>query len=491
MDVNIWSTFKKGGRVASLPSEPSNILPSQRLKQKYEKGFSLVSTKRPMPSQTEDIETKLNEVLNILHTFSEINSLPKEDVREILDVFETEVFTDENFEDILKRARLLSKYGIIPELIEDGLSGGVKYQLRESPKKFLPYNIQPPVKRQVTQKVRRYIQKPATSLKTIKRFPPLPTIVKEEVEIVPEITPERKEEILSLLQTTIFERNSMSKIVKLIFEELPIQIFTGEQQQAYRNIYEQGDISAQCNNTIGKVDSTDTTGKRKFPDCYICGLPFYEDKNEGMFVSSPKDVNDELRSTCEHILPIIQAAFFLEIYRSGINTSDPVIKQQLELEYSWAHRCCNYEKSDISFLGTRIQQGKPVSFVFNSRAVTSVLNSIANPSNERIGLNVIQKQIPSKTTWVSGRSAIIQSMINDIIVYLNSRGNIAFLFALGYDKITSSERISQKFINAIGEAKKRIQKTKITLILDKETGKSVSGNIPLSVQSPYQKSLKM
>lgn len=494
MDVNIWSTFKKGGRVASIPNEISTMLPSQRLKLKYEKGFSLINTTKPKPSEQEDIESKIKQVFDILHTFSEINSLPEEDVAEILEVFKTEVFIDENFEYILERARVLSKYGLIPELIEDenvnNLTGGVKYALREKPKQVVPFNIPSPIKRQVTQKVRRIVPKTTKYLTTLKSFPPLPTISREGIETVPERTAQEKERIISSIQDVIFEQQSMSKIVKLVFEELPLNIFTKEQRQTYRSIYEFGDIEAQCNNTIGKFNTVDNAGKRKFPDCYICGVEFYEDKNDGIFLNQEKKTKDELRPTCEHILPIIQAAFFLELYRPSIDKTNPVIKHQLDLEYSWAHRCCNYEKSDISFLGTRVQKGKLVSFSFNHRAVTGVLSSIANTSNTRVGLNVIQTQIHSENTWLSGRKDIIQPMIDNIVDYLNSRGNIGLLFILGYDKIISSERISQKFINAIGEAKQRIQKTKIKLILDKESGKSISGEVPIKVESPYQKSLK-
>lgn len=489
MDVNIWSTFKKGGRSASIASEISRVLPSQKLKQKYESGFSLVNTSKTKPSEKEDIESKVREILDILHKFSELNSLSKEDVHEILDVFETEVFTDENYEYILKRANLLSKYGIIPELVEDETVGGVKYSLRDSPKKKVPFQI--PIlqtKRRITQKITKVPLK--SKLKTIRRLPTLPNVKREEIEIIPEHSSDDKDRILSLIQQTIFEQNSMSKITKLIFEDMPLKIFTEEQGQTYRNIYEISGVESQCNNTIGKFDSLDDNGIRKFPDCYICGFQFYEDKNDGTFIAVERNTKEELRATCEHILPIIQGAFFLELYRPGIDMTNPVIKQQLEFEYSWAHRSCNYEKSDLSFLSTRIQKGKLVSFVFNDRTVSGMLASIVNPDNKRVGLSLLQSQISSKNSWIDGRKIIIKSMMNDIIDYLNSRGNIAFLFLLGYDKITSSERISQKFINAIAEAKQRIQKTKIKLVLDKESGKSISGEIPILVESAYQKSLK-
>lgn len=450
MDVNIWSTFKKGGRVSEY--ETSTLLPSQRLKQQT---FLQKAVPEPVVE------------LDLFETISIINSLPKEDVREILEVFETEVFTDENYDDILKRVVMLSNYGIIPELVEDETVGGVKYVMRET---------QP--------KSSQLIRRPSG------RLPTLPPVPRQEVNTYPKISDERKEEILSLIQSTIFERNSMSKIVKLIFEDLPLQIFTKEQKQPYRDIYEHGDITSQCNNTIGKVDSVDMSSVRKFPTCYICGIPFYEDVKEGMFTGLYQEVEDQLRSTCEHVLPAIQAAFFLHMYNPKLNMEDPVIKHELQLEYSWAHRCCNYEKSDISFLGLRFERGNPVSFVFNSHNTRDVLKGIASPSNQRAGLHVVQNQIPSRDEWIDGRLSILESKMNRIVDYLNSRGNLAFLFAIGYDKIINSERITQRFINAIGESKNRIKTTSIRLVLDREPQRSVTGRVDIPVESKYQQSVK-
>ena len=495
MDVNVWSTFKKGGRSVSVAPELPRILPSQRLKQKYEKSFSSVITTPPKPSEEGDIESKLKTVFELLQPLALINSLSKEDVREILEVFETDVFIDENHQDILKRAKLLSESGLLPDIIEGETTGGVKYNLRESPPKRVPFNIAASeIKRRVTQRLRKRIDSSKYNLKSSlkQKLPRLSTISREDVETVPDRTPEEKEKILSLIQESIFERNSMSKITKLVFEELPVRIFAEEQKRQYRRIYEFSEVESQCNNTIGKFDLTNESGERKFPGCYICGFKFYEDKDEDVFKKASDKTRDELRATCEHILPIIQAAFFLQLYRSDINMDDPVIKRELDLEYSWAHRCCNYEKGDLSFLAMNIQQGKPVSFMPNKQVVSAILSGIANTENTRVGLNVLQKQIVSTDAWINTRKDILQSMIVDIVDYLNSRGNIGVLFALGYDKITNSAALSQKFINAIGEAKKRIIKnTSIKLILDKETGQSVSGTIPVPVLTEYQKAVKM
>ena len=462
MDVNIWSTFKKGGRVAR-PMVSSNVqtfLPSQIIKQKQQ----------PL---------NVDSALETLHILSEINSLSKEDVQELLDIFESEILIPENREDILNRAKLLSKYGFLPEITEDETIGGVKYELRESPKKKIIFEPSiEPVKRRTTQR-RSLPQK----LQTIKvKYPRLPTIPREGIKIVPDRTPEEKERILSLIQKTIFERQSLSQITKLIFEDLPLHIFSIEQKHRFRYIYELTGVEKQCNSTIGKADALDEAGNRKFPNCYLCGKSFYE--------GAPDKIQDELRAACEHILPIIQAAFFLQIYHPGIDMTNSTVKKEFELEYNWAHRCCNYEKSDISLMRLRMPFGKSLSFGFNSRTAVELLSKIADPTNPRIGLSLIQNQITSKDAWEDERIDVIESIITKITEYLNSRGNIALLFLLCYDKITNSERVSQRFIDAIGEAKQRIKTTKIRLILNKETNQSVSGEVSVPVESAYQKDVK-
>lgn len=121
-----------------------------------------------------------------------------------------------------------------------------------------------------------------------------------------------------------------------------------------REWWEHTGPQSQCKNVIGKWESTES--------CYICGLPFEKDDLE----SNPPE--------CEHILPVYQAALLLTLYSSKIqkfyNTQtgkiydtklmsilknptsafERAIKQDLEQEYAWAHRCCNQIKSDDSFL---------------------------------------------------------------------------------------------------------------------------------------------
>lgn len=99
-----------------------------------------------------------------------------------------------------------------------------------------------------------------------------------------------------------------------------------------RDIYEISSIPTQCKNTLGRAE--DAGG------CWICGFPF--DNNV-----------PHMRPSCDHVLPVAQAVFFLGLYstRKVIPTEKQELKDTIyKLEYAWAHRGCNILKSNINFI---------------------------------------------------------------------------------------------------------------------------------------------
>jgi len=114
---------------------------------------------------------------------------------------------------------------------------------------------------------------------------------------------------------------------------------------AARDWFERADATQQCENTApGKKDLLKTSDL-----CYICGLPLIINGKQ----------NGPLE--CEHILPVAQACLFLDLYRSeykeimksgnaNLTSLQQQIKQNLAVEYNWAHQCCNQIKSSISFV---------------------------------------------------------------------------------------------------------------------------------------------
>jgi hypothetical protein len=118
-----------------------------------------------------------------------------------------------------------------------------------------------------------------------------------------------------------------------------------DKYSAARDWFERADATQQCENTApGKKDHL-----KQSDLCYICGLPLIINGKQ----------NGPLE--CEHILPVAQACLFLDLYRSGykeimksgntnLTSLQLQIKENLAVEYNWAHECCNQIKSSISFV---------------------------------------------------------------------------------------------------------------------------------------------
>jgi len=122
-----------------------------------------------------------------------------------------------------------------------------------------------------------------------------------------------------------------------------------------RQIWELTSPQQQCANVVGKFEDIPEKDIRK--NCYICGFEIVDTNNPRAGLSPE----------CEHILPIIQAMFFLDLYRPNDKklcnqgVLNPVeckeITETLKEEYAWSHRTCNQIKSDLyTFLQTKIDQ---------------------------------------------------------------------------------------------------------------------------------------
>lgn len=130
-----------------------------------------------------------------------------------------------------------------------------------------------------------------------------------------------------------------------------------------RNWFERTSATTQCENTSAgkKANLKDTDA------CYICGLSL---KN-----------GDNLE--CEHILPVAQACLFLDLYRdeykqimkSGekLSSLHSQIKENLGVEYKWAHECCNQIKSHISFIKFDEKKNE---FILDEDSSTTILKGI-------------------------------------------------------------------------------------------------------------------
>jgi hypothetical protein len=160
-----------------------------------------------------------------------------------------------------------------------------------------------------------------------------------------------------------------------------------------RKIFELSRPTTQCNNTIGP-----STGKT----CWLCGLGF--------------DKRQAFTPQCEHVLPIAQAVYYLELYSS--DNSKPADIDFLKLEYEWAHPYCNYRKTDSIFIkeSTEKVNGYPLCEIDLSGIQNFILKLKTGNSTLR-GFQAIQNYVVANdpTARIIERLGKILERINEKI----------------------------------------------------------------------------
>lgn len=121
----------------------------------------------------------------------------------------------------------------------------------------------------------------------------------------------------------------------------------------WRGIFETTSAVQQCSRVI-------VGGFKDKAPCYICGLPILD----------IKATTHELRPECEHILPVAEARWYLDLFSTGGNPANP----DLQLEYAYAHRVCNQAKSDDSFI--RPMDDSMSRIEYDVKGAKSILNAV-------------------------------------------------------------------------------------------------------------------
>jgi hypothetical protein len=105
----------------------------------------------------------------------------------------------------------------------------------------------------------------------------------------------------------------------------------------YRKVLEPTDATAQCENTGHPYKAGML--------CYMCGLPIPAK-------AEMTGASDELWPECEHILPLTEGRWLLDIYMTNRIQTDPWTVRARQLEYDQAHRVCNQAKRMDSYIVT-------------------------------------------------------------------------------------------------------------------------------------------
>jgi len=185
--------------------------------------------------------------------------------------------------------------------------------------------------------------------------PPLPPTPHEAMGLTTAEEIERYEINLARLNrdlATFLKRNTgetfdlaLAELFKIGLQELCCLSFGTERialwltkKGTVRKIFEHEDPEDQCNGTIGEAGDL---------PCWICGMeidPTEEHPNKIDMAAGKK--TNPFAPECEHILPIAQAAIFIDLYK---RTPEGIAADRIkifDLEYDWAHSACNQTKSD-------------------------------------------------------------------------------------------------------------------------------------------------
>lgn len=225
--------------------------------------------------------------------------------------------------------------------------------------------------------------------------------------------------------------SSMSNVIKKIF---PTKVLNAWNDKG-RGIYEiSSGIDAQCIATIGTAQQA--------KNCWLCGL--------GLDLTLR---NAELKPSCDHILPIAQATFFLGVYstrkRMNANETNNIFSGEIfNLEYAWAHLGCNLVKVNDVLIKETIVNNAPV-WSPDETAITNLLLRIQSDNRTP----QIQRLIKTNPEWLNQRKTAMINRILPITNFINrppedaGLGNLTVL--AGWASLVDPTSMSPSFLEKI------------------------------------------
>jgi hypothetical protein len=223
-------------------------------------------------------------------------------------------------------------------------------------------------------------------------------------------------QLAELEKSDFLANQSANTFFKIMFPFITVGKF-GQLRRA-RRAWDQPNADLQCKIVLGSNANK---------TCYICGIDFV-------------NVPNELRRVCEHILPPLQAAMFLKLYKKG---DDPTQKE-LQLEYAWAHTCCNEIKSDNSFLALE-RFSDEVRFKRNDIYIQVLLNNILKP--EGLCKNIIQPR--NVESWKQIRTEDINEKVDAIVEHIRSKGTGRATLLAAFQNCVRDENLTDLFLKML------------------------------------------
>jgi hypothetical protein len=173
-------------------------------------------------------------------------------------------------------------------------------------------------------------------------------------------------------------------------------------QGAVRKFFENysGD---QCQGALQKSNPF----KEGVSKCWICG-----------FVIPPTTSGFGFSMECEHVFPIAQAVFFIDLYR-GSRTPEPIV-ELVQAEYDWSHRVCNQIKNDTHFVRITGEGANKMWVVSPDIEIRRFLRDLRDRSYMYFAKkgdtkNLLGAYIKNYTQWEEERLQVIKQRVQRVL----------------------------------------------------------------------------
>lgn len=172
----------------------------------------------------------------------------------------------------------------------------------------------------------------------------------------------------------------------------------------YRKVLEPTDATTQCEKS-GHELTNDTV-------CYMCGLRIPDKAT-----MQAKKSADELWPECEHILPLTEGRWFLDIYITNRVQTDPWSSRARHLEYDQAHRVCNQAKRIMSYI-TKHSDG---TVSVSPGGIKDILTEVVKRANRNIANGDTRPMMRSIAGMdIPARVAVIARRVQELVTHINS-----------------------------------------------------------------------